>query len=608
MSSSSFLPISDNLGTIMRATAFALLALSGILAPACGPSEVKVKCQDQPPVCPDGFVCSDGYCVHAKGGVDASALDGSLAGEAGLMSAVDGSHGPVGGLDANPGVDQGNALDQSAGGIDLAQGADVPLSFDVGADEPDAATRDSALQDVALPAPDSHGNAGADTQLVPLGPDARDGQEGDAARGYDESAGIFVLSSAPANSNCGDRGIPCQTIKQGIARAKATGRTIVYVGAGTYIEQVPLSAGIRVEGDWSVLGSTWTPIYTNPGDAVVIQGPTDPAAYQTVEAPVLAKDLGGAATLALVTVKSKASAGSGESLYGVFAAGATTNLTLENVKVIVANAGSGVSAPVSVGGAAGVKGGCDRKDAGTGAAVAAGAPGVDGLATGFGVGGYAAGNGTPGAKGQDGNNGPAGSTAGPAVSCGSCASAHSTSCTTYSSVGTDAKPGCGGKGGPGGGAGTGGGSSIALYVWDATVNVVGGALQSGNGGNGGLGAEGGAGGRGVDGVDGNPGSDCYSCSITDDWEGSPSTHVYYCNQSSKAAGTPGLADATPGSDGGPGGKGGSGAGGSSFAVFSNVKTSVGTSTAMTPGKAGASGGGQAGPGKAAQAGGPDLWN
>src|SRR5262249_37423602 len=140
---------------------------------------------------------------------------------------------------------------------------------------------------------------------------------------------------------CGGSADPCASVATGISRALAVGLPKVYVAAGLYTEAITLpqqSNGIRIEGAWNANGAVWSPICSaGAEDAVTIQAPNN------TNTTVTANALGGQAALAWLTIKSKPTASSGESLYGVFATGNNTLLTLENVRVVVANGGDGVA-------------------------------------------------------------------------------------------------------------------------------------------------------------------------------------------------------------------------------------------------------------------------
>jgi len=148
----------------------------------------------------------------------------------------------------------------------------------------------------------------------------------------------------------------------------------------------------------------------------------------------------------------------------------------------------------------------------------------------------------------------------------------------------DGIPGCGGRGGAGGLGGRGGGSSIALFVWGATANVVGGSLVAGNGGQGTVGGTGGNGGPGAAGTEGTKGAICRTGSCI--YQTTNGCQALLTN----AQGMGGFGGS--GGPGGPGGQGGAGAGGSSFALFkgTGAGVTVSGSTTLTIGPAGTSAG------------------
>lgn len=568
----------------------ALCALT--LTVGCGSSDPpngSVRCAASPPYCPAGYACLSNRCWRAGTGPDGSAATVDTATDA----TGDGRTGKDApslldvGADATPLLDTQLALDAPSVATDGPAAVDEAATVSV-----DATASDAAVDQPLPPAPDaplaSHDDAAVVVPDTAVGPEVTtsDATQPCSTRTFNETAGIFVLASSTATSNCGDRVLPCPSIHQGIALAKSLGRSVVYVGAGKYTETVALAAGLRIEGGWSVLGSTWSPLCSNPASAVQIDAPSN------ANTTVVAKDLGGQATLALVTVNSKASAAPGESLYGVLATGTSTKLQLEDVYVALADAGAGQDGQPGRAGGNGSSAGCTPAGAGA-PATAVGRNGDNGTSAGFGATGYTAGDGAPGVDGQAGQNGPAGSNGTCVTTCGTCPSASSASCSSAAdSCGTNATPGCGGGAGIAGGPGSGGGSSIALYAWGATVQVSGGSFHAGNGGKGGTGGLGGQGGVGQPGKDGKAGTPCDRCSISSSYTGSPSTLVYSCAQISAGQGAAGVANAVGGGNGTAGGNGGSGAGGSSFAIYTGGQASVTTAAtpAMSVGQAGLGGG------------------
>jgi hypothetical protein len=298
----------------------------------------------------------------------------------------------------------------------------------------------------------------------------------------DVTNGTFVSPSS-VTTGCGSIGAPCGTIASGIQAAKNDGKTIIYLAAGTYAEQVTVPSGMTIQGGWTYEGSgQWSmAVCTGIGDPSML------AVIQTTSGGITVSATSVTATLDTLTVKNAATATAGQSLYGIFASG-TTNLTLNAVEVSVAAGGNG--APSTALGAAPTAPGPSCTPGDGNPATTKGANGGS-LASSYSNAGFTPGAGAPGVAGAAGDNGAAG---------GSPKTANNEQCTggedcspngqiTTGNPGTN---GCGGPGGAPGLGGGGGGASIALFVTQATVNVVGGKLGSGNGGSGGVGANGGA--------------------------------------------------------------------------------------------------------------------
>jgi len=396
----------------------------------------------------------------------------------------------------------------------------------------------------------------------------------------DDDAGIFVAPSGTTDSACGTETVPCSSVQTGIERAHLiTGKSIVYVARGTYAEAITLYAGITVEGGWDVLaeGTTfsWVQACTNPSAAFVLQ-PT--SGNQTVTAA----DLGGSAVLSTMTVMSKSQANPGESLYGISATGVSTTLTLTDVIVNVSAGGDGAPGDAGSPGDAG-GGECVPGDSGT---PSPGAPGLGAEAGTFDDGGWESYSGAAGTGGAPGGGVDGG--AGTCLACGTCGVVVITCKFTTNGVDSCGSPGvagCGGAAGGGGNGGGGGGSSIGVFVWDATVSMNGGSVQTSNGGRGGTGGTAGPGGAGDPGIAGEAGAPCsVSCNTS-------------CNGVSGEgeAGAPGGA----GTGGSAGGLGGGGSGGSSYAIAQGGQANVTvTTTSLAHGDAGSGGGPDASTGAA----------
>jgi hypothetical protein len=427
---------------------------------------------------------------------------------------------------------------------------------------------------------DFHGqDASSDGTTEATAPDAApdagmdEAEAGCVSATADATAGIFVSPSGSTDATtCGTETVPCASVQTGLDRAHViTGKSIVYVARGTYQESIVLYPGLRLEGGWDVLdngtSNSWVQACSAASSAVVIQP-------QTQNVTVAAVDLGGSVTVATLTIASKPMAANGESLYGLFARGASTTLTLTNVNVTVAAGGDGTTGADGPPGDAGGSG-CAAEDA------AAGVVGSLGLGADAGVfdpDGWEPQGGTPGSVGTGGAGGATGST-GACSACGSCQNFLGCSFKTNgtNSCGASGLPGCGGDPGSAGNPGGGAGSSIGVYVWDATVMLEGSSIQVARGGNGGSGGSGGLGGAGGGGVVGEAGAACStSCNGS-------------CNPVSGNG--PGGAAGGSGGNGGQGGAGGGGAGGCSYATFQGGTGSVlATMTTLAHGEAGLGGG------------------
>ncbi len=398
----------------------------------------------------------------------------------------------------------------------------------------------------------------------------------------DEAHAIFVSTSGTTAPNCGSKTLPCGTLALGVQRAKIVlGTEIIYVDSGKYVESVQLIGGIRIQGGWDDVGGAWHRQCTGTRAASVkIRGAGGKG--------VVAKDLTMPAVLDTLTIE-LADGGSGQSLYGVFASGTSTSLTLVDVSVVVGNAGAGASGSTGADGQ-NTAANCTGTSGADGAMGAKGANGASGT---FGPNGY-----TPGASGATGGSGGAGTgTAGGAASSNGptqCVASCATTCggpgtcscnVSYTSAGTiGSQPGtggCGGEGGREGAGGEGGASAVGVFAWDARVTIAGGSVRSGDGGSGG---NGGAGGSGASGSPGTKGSDA-SCV-------GECRQVGFSCQSNALTTIPGGAAGATGGSGGKGGTGGGGAGGASYAIFRGPTAVVATNGAALghgPGGAGAAG-------------------
>jgi hypothetical protein len=383
----------------------------------------------------------------------------------------------------------------------------------------------------------------------------------------DDMAGIFVAPMGSADSTtCGTQTVPCKSVQTGLDRAHViTGKSIVYVARGTYDEAVTLYAGLRLEGGWDVLDNgtskMWLQACADPSSAAVLRS-------------VTAVDLGGMATVATLTIRS-GTAATGESLYGVFARGASTTVALSDVVIDVTSGGGGANGTSGAPGDAGASGCLLPAD---GAAGTSGSWGAGGEAGVFDLDGWVPASGRIATAGTAGVAGTMGS-AGTCVACGTCQNFLGCSFKANGgmSCGGIGLTGCGGNPGLPGLPGGGGGSSIGVFAWDATITIQRGAVQVGSGGAGGSGGLGGAGGSGGVGLVGEAGAACgTSCNGS-------------CNPIN--TGGPGGPAGGTGGAGGSGGTAGGGAGGCAYAIYQGGTGNVMmTGTNLAHGEAGAGGG------------------
>ncbi len=400
-----------------------------------------------------------------------------------------------------------------------------------------------------------------------------------------EVSGVFVASGGGTVS-CGTRASPCGTITSGLDAAAAQSKSRVYVAAGVYVEALTLKqSGVTIVGGWTVSGPAWKRA-CDPA-ATVIQAPATSSTTLLVS--------GGAPTLDTLTLKSKAQADPGESLYGAFINDATTRLALTNVAIDLAAGGVGVPAVAGKGGA-GPTTTCATP--GTGAPGLGATPGVAAGPGTFTAAGYVPANGT---SGGDGNPGQNGTLTAPdshiCINAGKTCTEINTGisiCSYISSTsqsGGAGAPGCAGAPGGRGTGGGGGGSSVGVFSAGAAVKLTGGSVRSGSGG---TGAGGGAGGPGTPGSAGSTGATYFNCGEC----GFNAANACVQTTVNLLGGVGG-----PGGGGTSGGGGGGGSGGSSFALYAQggATFDVSAGTALTAGMAGAGGTGN-GTGAAGQSG------
>ncbi len=485
--------------------------------------------------------------------------------------------------------DSGSDAGSDVGTIDgtsPTDGTTEDASADASPDAGDGAPGHDAAADAPVKPPtDASVDAPGDAKSGTGGGDAGDSGPTACPLSPNPTIGVFVAPGG-ATSSCGSVSAPCGTVTAGLAALAASGsKTLVYVAVSTaspptpYVEQVTLPAGVTIQGGWVYSGgSSWArPCSPDPTGAV-IQAPAG-------SDRVVIANYTGTSTLDTVTVKNATTATAGQSLYGVFVSGASTNLTLTDVAVSVAAGGAGANGSTGgAGAAAGTAGSCSNGD---------GAPGSPGAGATSGVytsTGYVPDQNpaTGGGQGHNGAGGTAGGTPGPMVTEGNCEQG-TLGCqvplSPQSGQGTPGLAGCGGGGSFGGTPGKSGGSSVGVFVWDATVTM-GGSIAPGPGGTGG------SGGTSVS-VPGGPGAAGNPFSVVSTCQDNPpppcnaSSHCV-CVATGHATSNGGAAGGT-GSAGGTGGTGGSGAGGDSFCVVHNSAASVSSSAACTPGSAGVAG-------------------
>jgi hypothetical protein len=413
--------------------------------------------------------------------------------------------------------------------------------------------------------------------------------------GPDYARGVFVEGgSGMSAASCGDAARPCPTIATALAAVQRGGsvKSFVYLGAGTYTEQVTLPAGVTLQGDWVDQSGTWTRDCDKPmASSSVIRAPA--GSTSTVVA-----NYDGSSTLDTLTLESMGSGDvvASQSIYGVFASGASTQLTLHDIHIALVGGGAGTAGGAGTDGTSGAAaGGCDVGSGGAGAAGATGRPGAGSYQSS----GYVPGAAADGTAGSAGSNGTAPARA---PTCANAADAcapepqaksSNLACAcglTLASCGTAGRVGCGGGGSTGGKGGTGGGASIGVFDWDALVSMTNGTIAPGNGGAGGSGGLPGNPGAGTPGAAGNDpplaagmgvctgvatGTGPSSCALC--------TRGFLVGQAGGAGGV--------GGGGGQGGRGGGGAGGDSYCVFQGGSgvVRVDPTVTCTPGSGGAGG-------------------
>lgn len=341
---------------------------------------------------------------------------------------------------------------------------------------------------------------------------------GNCRTGATEAEGIFASPVSPdggADASVGDAGAcgtkaaPCASIKDAIAAAVMSSKLYVFLGAGVFNEDdIELAQGVALIGGFD---PTWA--RTCPADASITT-----IRNVTGNKVLTAVDIAGQAKIEGLTLQSKPQGsvgktvtGDGESLYGLFAVGATTSVLVENVTVNLGAAGvGGNGAAVLPPNGAPSPGSCSATSTPAGATGVTGGSGTAGSAGTFTADGYQPGVGGSGLAGAIGGVGTVLTPPQSSASCGRCSGDSNTCGPVGTSITAGAgTPGCGGLGGGGGNGGRGGGASVALFASDAHVEVTVSRLAAGNGGTAGDGTSGASGGSASAGLTGGAQS-CYS--------------------------------------------------------------------------------------------------
>ncbi|HKY16545.1 MAG TPA: PKD domain-containing protein, partial [Microthrixaceae bacterium] len=166
--------------------------------------------------------------------------------------------------------------------------------------------------------------------------DGIDGEQNNAA---------FVNSGTGADSStCGAILAPCATITQGEVRALATGKTKVFVAGGSY-PKFAVTAGLEIRGGF---GQNWQRglLATAPVVANV-----DASFDATTGGPVgiIASGIATPTTVADLNVTG-ATAGSGQTSYGVYVVNSTSALVLDSIEITGGTGGAGANGFTGAGG------------------------------------------------------------------------------------------------------------------------------------------------------------------------------------------------------------------------------------------------------------------
>ena len=426
-----------------------------------------------------------------------------------------------------------------------------------------------------------------------------------------EIAAIFV-SSTGNDGNPGTKSQPKRTIAAALVAAITSAKTQIYVGDGTYAEQVTLVNGISIYGGYS--SSNWSRNATNQA---VIQG----GVSSNNVIGIKGTNISSATTVDRLWVTTPSATLTAGSNYGIYLSNCTA-LTFSNCTIRAGN------------GAAGAGGGAGNPGASAGNNAVAGGPGsCNGQNGSGGAGGTSCGKsgGAGGAGGLPGNNRGANGSPGDGGAPGGAGGNGCSGLSCSGSPGQNGFNGVDGVVGTNGAGGAGGSGTVVSGFWIGAQGGLGGpgSLGTGGGGGGGGGGQGGAltadgggnggGGGGAGGCGGSGGQggsagggsfgvfllNCNGIVLTnnDIASGSGGQGGLGGNRGIGGVGGPGApggsactnevgrgGDGGAGGRGGDGGFGGGGAGGASYAVYrSGTPLILPGSNTLTAGAGGAGG-------------------
>ncbi len=219
----------------------------------------------------------------------------------------------------------------------------------------DACTITTPLGTACAGAETCGGTAGWGACAPPSSTDTPDGNYADEnCDGIDGDItnGIFVATPAHEGNDTANCGLtfddPCETINFSIARAVMTGRTNLYIQAGSYTEVVVLIGGINL---WGGYDTAWKRApYSEPGHKVEVFGGADTGANGDGEyLTVRAHGLGGPVTIGDLVLHGPDASGvrgggrDGKSSYVVHAVGSTVSLV--RVQIAAGKGAAGIGGP-----------------------------------------------------------------------------------------------------------------------------------------------------------------------------------------------------------------------------------------------------------------------